>query len=635
MLINKKAFSIDEVIGKTVGNYKITEEIGSGGMSKVYKAIHLTLNRVVAVKMIHPNLVCDLRVIKRFYKEAKTQARLSHPNIVSIYDFLETEGNYFIIMEYVHGESLGKIVSEQGPFEPYIALSIFRQMLTGIRYAHSKGVIHRDIKPSNFILTPSGVKITDFGIAQITGDTGLTAAGATLGTPKYMSPEQILGERTDHRTDIYSLGVTFYEILTGRVPFNSDSDSEYEIKRGHVQLQPPLPTQIRPDIPRELDNIVLKALSKKPEDRFQSVNEFVMALESIYERKGKVITNKADPLNLANIHLMERSGGTVESFENLAPQEEEFDEKGDLSNTPYPILLLSLHHEKRTGFLVLDSWTKLKIYFLEGFLVFAEGGDPPLALGEMLVNRGQITRAEQENALSFALEAGLKIGETLIKTRKITPYELNSILETQTREKLALGFQCTSGFYGFKNTKDFIEKAMYKIHPVRVIYEGANRFIGKGEILKLLYERNSPIISSPDFEEEVKNLGFSYKELEFVEVLRKGITLEEAILKSPLGIDDTLKLLYSLNLIGLVDIQSGSLEFNVEKQVEESSASISEKTEVVDVLKTNKLEQADTKTPLREYGFQETLKNFFRRLDPPKSIELKRKVKHGSNIKSG
>ena len=226
------------IIRKTIGNYRITEEIGSGGMGRVYKAIHLALDRVVAIKMIHPHLVGDPGVVNRFYREAKIQARLNHPNIVTVYDFLEIESGYFIVMEYVHGESLGKVISKQGAFETHIAIPIFRQILDGIRYAHLKGVIHMDIKPNNFILTPRFVKTTDFGIAQIICDTGLNAGKAAVGTPKYMSPEQILGEKTDHRTDIYSLGVTLYEMLTGRLPFNSDSGSDLEIRRGHIELPP-------------------------------------------------------------------------------------------------------------------------------------------------------------------------------------------------------------------------------------------------------------------------------------------------------------------------------------------------------------------------------------------------------------
>ena len=186
------------MIGKTITNYRITEEIGNGSTGRVYKASHLTLDRVFAIKMIHPGLLGNLEVIARFYKEAKTLVQLDHPNIVTVYDFLEVSGGYFIIMECVRGESLGKILSRQGAFEAHVAVLIFRQILDGVCCAHSKGVIHRDIKPSNLILATGFVKITDFGIRQIICGTDLAMTGGVLGAPKYMSPEQILGKKMDH-----------------------------------------------------------------------------------------------------------------------------------------------------------------------------------------------------------------------------------------------------------------------------------------------------------------------------------------------------------------------------------------------------------------------------------------------------
>jgi Serine/threonine protein kinase len=400
------------MVGKIVGNYKIIGKIGSGGMGRVYKAVHLTLDRVVAMKMIHPNFVSDTESVNRFYKEAKIQAQLSHPNIVTVYDFLGFDGNYFIIMEYVHGESVGRIVAERGHFEPKVALAVFNQILNGIKYAHLKGIIHRDVKPSNFILTTVAVKITDFGIARIMDDMGLKTPGGVVGTPKYMSPEQILGEKTDHRTDIYSLGVAFYEMLTGRVPFSSDTNSDYEIKRGHIELPPLPPTKVVSGIPKKLEGTVLKALSKKPEERFQSVDEFIASLENIRVRKRKATINKDVPLNLDNVRIA-KSDNSEES--TIRTEKEEFDEGGDLHTTPYPALLISLYREKKTGFLLLDSQMKIKIYFIEGFVAFVEGEEPRLALGEMLVDRSKINESDREEALNFAHDTGLKIGEALIQ----------------------------------------------------------------------------------------------------------------------------------------------------------------------------------------------------------------------------
>ncbi len=594
---------MDNMIGKIVGNYRITEEIGSGGMGRVYKAIHLILDRVVAMKMIHPGLLGDLEVINRFHKEAKIQAQLNHPNIVAVYDFLEVNSGYFIVMEYVHGESLGKILLKQGAFEGDVAVSIFRQILDGIEYAHSKGVIHRDIKPNNFILTPGFVKITDFGIAQIICDTGVTMTGAVLGTPKYMSPEQILGKKIDHRSDIYSLGVTFYEMLTGSVPFSSDNSSDYEVKRGHVELSPPLLSEIS-DISGELENIVLKALSKIPDERFQTADEFRLALEKISENGKEIMPIWRDSLNLVNRDSIDTLSRTVivkkDSSENLSDEEVDFDEKGDLNINPYPTLLLSLHRNKKTGFLVIDSEMKLRVYFLEGFIVFVEGWYPPLALGQILVDRSKITDADRERGLSLALRARLRIGEILIEMGKISPHELNSTLETQIKEKLIEGIRCKTGFYGFKNTRNFAIEAMYKIHPVQVIYELVNRFIKNGEIPQnSFYDMNSLIVPNPDMREELKSLVFqSTKELRLVDLVRGEHSLKEVVSMSPLNASDTLRFLYFLSLVDLLKIEGGNSKFeDRRKHDRKDDTPPSDKTEL---LSENELKRLKEQVYFRE-----------------------------------
>ena len=277
------------MIGEVLENYKIIEEIAQGGMGKVYKAIHVSLERIVAIKMIHPNLLSNEKIVKNFYTEAKIQASLNHPNIVTVYDFFQHDNKHYVVMEYVDGESISKILHHQGEFEINIAISIFRQILDGIKYAHSNNVIHKDIKTGNFLLTPNTVKITDFGIAQILDETsGKTKSDLVIGTPKYMSPEQIMGKVIDKRTDIYSLGIILYEFITGVVPFNTDGEnSAFETRKAQLQSSPKKPSEINSKIPKELENIILRALSYNPDDRFQSVDEFINAIEKFSESKKK------------------------------------------------------------------------------------------------------------------------------------------------------------------------------------------------------------------------------------------------------------------------------------------------------------------------------------------------------------
>ena len=170
---------------KTIGSYRLIHEISSGGMGRVYKAIHTSLERTVAIKMIHPELLSDTRILENFYNEARIQAKLNHPNIATVYDFFEDENRHFVVMEYVEGESISKIIKHIGPFDTDTAISILKQVLKGLAYAHSKNVIHKDIKTSNFLLTPSTVKIIDFGIAQILDDSAKEKRNSLLlGTPK-------------------------------------------------------------------------------------------------------------------------------------------------------------------------------------------------------------------------------------------------------------------------------------------------------------------------------------------------------------------------------------------------------------------------------------------------------------------
>jgi eukaryotic-like serine/threonine-protein kinase len=264
-----------------IGQYRIEAPLGRGGMGVVYRGVHEHLGRPVAIKALAPELTQQPEFKERFFSEAKTQARLQHPNIVGVYDLLEENGEYFIVMEFVAGEGLDdrlKTITGRG-MEVQEAVGVFSQVLAALDYAHSEGVIHRDIKPSNVMITAGGrVKLTDFGIALLIGDKRLTASQSAIGTPTYMSPEQILRPRSvDHRTDIYSAAVVFYEMLAGKPPF--DDDTEYGIKKLHVEAPVPDLGALHPGLPGGVVQAVAVALSKNPDERFASAGLFIRALQ--------------------------------------------------------------------------------------------------------------------------------------------------------------------------------------------------------------------------------------------------------------------------------------------------------------------------------------------------------------------
>jgi len=266
------------MIGSEIGNYRILEKLGEGGMGVVYKAVDTSLDRVVAIKVLNTDLARVPELVARFRGEAKAQANLNHTNLATLYAFLTIEGSAMMVMEFVDGETFAQMIHRRGPLPSQGAVPMFRQALLGIGFAHRAGIVHRDIKPSNLMLNHQGiVKVMDFGIAKVMGERGLTRTGMQVGTCRYMSPEQVLNRPADIRSDIYALGITLYEMLTANTPFQSDS--EFQIMSDHVHTPPPPPTKFYPYIPKGVENAILKALAKNPDERFQTVEEFGAALE--------------------------------------------------------------------------------------------------------------------------------------------------------------------------------------------------------------------------------------------------------------------------------------------------------------------------------------------------------------------
>jgi serine/threonine protein kinase len=283
-----------------IGNYRLEERIGSGGMGVVYRASHLQLPRVVAIKSINAADHHDLRRLKsRFEKEAYIQSQLDHPGIVKIYDYIVDEQTYYIVMEYVEGRSLAHLLREEKGGLPLArALDIFEQVLEAIICAHTfvyrdqdgsahRGLIHRDLKPANILIAPGDrVKITDFGIVKLVGADNTDTLGVTYGSPHYVSPEQAEGEALDQRSDIYSLGIILYEMLTGAPPFeNPDAPlSRTGILRAHIENDPRPPSELNAQVTPEIEAIILRALRKEPEARFPDSTEFLRAVRRVRGR---------------------------------------------------------------------------------------------------------------------------------------------------------------------------------------------------------------------------------------------------------------------------------------------------------------------------------------------------------------
>jgi hypothetical protein len=253
--------------------YRIEAELGRGAMGVVYRATDIMLDRTVALKELPARLAADIEYVERFRREARALAKLTHPNIVQVYDLSEQDGHIWMALEFVDGGTLEDLLEREGTLAPEQAASIISQAAAGLELAHSRGIYHRDIKPSNILITSDRTaKISDFGIAKLARSTALTQDGATLGSPAYMSPEQCSGETIDHRTDIYALGVTFYQLLAGKPPFEGDTAS---VLAQHLVSTPRSLAERIENIPEQLERVVMKMLAKDPDKRQQCMNEVI------------------------------------------------------------------------------------------------------------------------------------------------------------------------------------------------------------------------------------------------------------------------------------------------------------------------------------------------------------------------
>jgi serine/threonine protein kinase len=269
---------MQDLVGGSLGKYQILDEIGRGGFATVYRALDTSLDRVVALKVLAPHLIWDSTFLERFKQEARAAANLHHPNIVTIYEVHEIEGVHYIAMEYLAGRSLSDILEEQSRMSVEEAASIAEQLGSALDYTHASGLVHRDIKPSNIIVSDMGrATLTDFGIVKAATDTGLTATGTVLGTPEYMSPEQVMGEEVGPASDVYSLGLVCYEMLAGKGPFSGTSAA---LLHAQVYEDPPFLAELNQDLPGRAAAVIDRALAKDPGERFPSAGRMARALRS-------------------------------------------------------------------------------------------------------------------------------------------------------------------------------------------------------------------------------------------------------------------------------------------------------------------------------------------------------------------
>ncbi|MEO0323018.1 MAG: serine/threonine-protein kinase [Myxococcota bacterium] len=303
----------DGYVGREVaGQFRIVQRIGSGGMGAVYKAEQPDMNRHVAIKILHTRYLSRSDLVSRFRREARAMSHLSHPNTARVFLYGQLEdGACYFVMEYLEGRNLAQTVRAEGPMEPSRAIHVMNQVCGALDEAHRAGIVHRDLKPENIFLTKQGgiedfPKVLDFGLAKVTekqmkpGSVILTREGMVFGTPEFMSPEQARGKTLDARSDIYSLGVIMYELLSGKLPFDAKQPVE------HIQLHvntAPIPLSERaPDVtfPRGLETVVMRALEKAPEDRFASAQEFGDALAAVLRGEGAPVRRPAPPAPVAS-----------------------------------------------------------------------------------------------------------------------------------------------------------------------------------------------------------------------------------------------------------------------------------------------------------------------------------------------
>lgn len=411
----------DMLIGKRIsGRYKVLEMIGGGGMANVYLAHDMILDRDVAVKVLRLDFSDDEEFIRRFHREAQSATSLAHPNIVNIYDVGEENSIYYIVMEYVDGQTLKQYIQQRSPVPVEVALEILQQLASAIAHAHQNHIIHRDIKPQNILIDHNGnVKITDFGIAMALSATSITQTNSVLGSVHYLSPEQARGGMANKKSDIYSLGIVMFELLTGRLPFSGESAISIALK--HLQSETPSLRRWNPQIPQSVENIVLKATAKDPFLRYDSVEEMEQDLSTALEPSRMNEEKFTIPLDveatkvlpiITDEHTQQFSHETVVRDKEQPSAKTKDSSNVKKSSKKWPIILIS---------------TFVTLVLLGIFVVLVL----PKLLAPSIIKVPDVTGYELDQAIEELQAAGFTIGETF----EVTDEEIEAELIVRTDPK--------------------------------------------------------------------------------------------------------------------------------------------------------------------------------------------------------
>lgn len=497
------------LIGRMLANrYEILEKIGNGGMATVYKAKCHVLNRFVAVKVLKEEFITDIDFIKRFRSEAQTAASLTHPNIVSIYDVGNEGDVYYIVMELIQGKTLKEIIVEDGKLSWKWSVNIAIQIVSALETAHRNNLIHRDIKPHNIIITEDGMaKVTDFGIAKAVSNSTITAFGTTIGSVHYFSPEHAKGGVTDAKSDIYSLGIVMYEMLTGRVPF--DADTPVSVALMQVQEEPIEPRKLNPQIPISVNNIILKAMQKDPADRYQNATEMLIDLSTALKRPDDDFVK----LNKKFDTLQTQKLSTLYDIDSKVRKDDEEDEEEEYRPK----------RKKKRGFFGFMKDHVLISFILIAILLFG------LALGGTILVMNLTKSKDVQIPNLVKNSAGTRLTEAqAVEIYNKTEFKKKNDLKIEYVEDETINGETVEPGQVVKQTPAYVENRKIKAKDQITIY------VRKAKEVKTLKMIDLTGKTKEEAESLLKSLGYTgtikYEE-EASDSLKEGLIIRQSIQK--------------------------------------------------------------------------------------------------------